>query len=178
MKALLIVDDSESSTWAVEEVQRTTWPAGAEFVVLAVVPRHSLPPPPPPMLTLLSGNWRQRRDEVGQARLLVYLVVQRLKESGLEAEGKVRLGHARRQILKEARERLADLILIGSAKISATRRLLFGGDLAAFLVERAPCSVEVIRAKQAPGPMRTHDSRPARRGHWLLSPRPHHAISR
>lgn len=178
MQALLIVDDSESSTRAVEEVRLRAWPAGVRFLVLAVAPRNRIPPPPPAMLTFLRGNWRGQRDDAGHARLLAYLAVELLKESGLEAEGKVRLGLPRRQILKEARERSADLILIGSAKISGARRILFGGDLASFLVARAPCSVEVIRTKQSAGFARIHDDRATRRDHWFLSSRPSSVVSR
>jgi nucleotide-binding universal stress UspA family protein len=177
MKALLIVDGTESSTRAVEEVRRTAWPVGAKFLVLAVAPRFFIPPPPASMLTILSGNWPGWRDPVSRASVLVHLAVEMLKERGLEAVGKVRVGRARRQILKEARESFADLILIGSHGISAPRRLLWGGDLASFLVARAPCSVEVIRANRTRGLARTHDRGAARGGPWLLSSRPHGVIS-
>ena len=89
MQVLLVVDDSEDSTRAVEAVQRRAWPQGAKVLVLAVVPRHRLPPPPPPMLMVLNADWRERRDEGGRARALVELVVEALKTDGVEAEGKV-----------------------------------------------------------------------------------------
>ena len=148
MQVLLVVDDSEDSTRAVEAVQRRAWPQGAKVLVLAVVPRHRVPPPPPPMLMALRADWRERRDEGGHARALVELVVEALKTDGVEAEGKVRLGHSCAEILKEARERSADLIVIGSSKLTLLRRFLVGRDLASSVVTRAPCSVEVIRGKQ------------------------------
>jgi hypothetical protein len=63
MKALLVVDDSQSSTRVVEEVRNTAWPVGTKFLVLAVAPRHFIPPPPAPMLTFVRGNGRGWRDE-------------------------------------------------------------------------------------------------------------------
>lgn len=148
MQVLLIVDDSEASTLAVETVQQRAWPQGAKVLVLAIVPRHRLPPPPPPMLMALHANWRGRRDDAGHARALVQLVVEALKADGVEAEGKVRLGPSCAEILKEARQRSADLIVIGSSKLTLLRRFMVGGDLASSVVTRAPCSVEVIRGKQ------------------------------
>ena len=79
---------------------------------------------------------------------MVELVVEALKTDGVEVEGKVRFGHSCAEILKEARERSADLIVIGSSKLTLLRRLLVGGDLASSVATRAPCSVEVIRGKQ------------------------------
>jgi nucleotide-binding universal stress UspA family protein len=148
MQVVLIVDDSEASTRAVEAVQQRAWPQEAKVLVLAVVPRHRFPPPPPPMLMVLNADWRGRRDDAGHARALVQLVVEALKTDGLDAEGKVRLGHPRAEILEEARERCADVIVIGSSKVTLLRRFLIGGDLASSVVARAPCSVEVIRGKR------------------------------
>ena len=148
MQMLLVVDESEDSTRAIEEVRQRPWLAGAKVLVLAVVPRHRIPPPPPPMLMVLHGDWRGLRDDAGHARALVELVVESLKTGGLEAEGKVRFGHAHAEIVKEARERSADLIVIGSSKLNLLQRFLMGSDLASSVVSRAPCSVEVIRGKQ------------------------------
>jgi nucleotide-binding universal stress UspA family protein len=100
------------------------------------------------MLMVIHGDWRGLQDDAGHARALVELVVESLKTGGLEAEGKVRFGHAHAEILKEARERSADLIVIGSSKLSHLQQCLIGSDLASSVVARAPCSVEVIRGKQ------------------------------
>lgn len=147
MRVILVVDDSEDSTRAVEEVRRKPWPAGAKVLVLAIVPRHRVPPPPPPMLLLLQGDWHAGRDDAEHARVLVKLVVEELRADGFEVEGEVRLGSPCREILKEARERSADLIVIGSAMLTPLRRFVLGSDLASSVVTRAPCSVEVIRGR-------------------------------
>jgi nucleotide-binding universal stress UspA family protein len=151
MKILLIVDDSEDSSRAMTAVRQGALPPGTKVFVLAVLPRHRLPPPPPPMLMALRADWRGRRDDAGHARILVGLVVEALKTDGLVAEGKVRFGDSCAEILQEARERSADLIVIGSSKSSLLRRLLVGGDLASSLAARAPCSVEVIREREETG---------------------------
>ena len=148
MQVLLIVDDSKDSTRATEEVRQRPWPAGTKVLVLAVVPRRRIPPPPPPMLMVLQGDWRWPRDDAGHARALVELVVESLKTGGLEVEGKVQFGHSHEEILKEARKRSADLIVIGSSQLTPLRRFLIGSDLASAVVSGATCSVEVIRGKQ------------------------------
>ncbi len=148
MRVLLIVDDSEDSTRAVEEVRQRHWPAGAKVLVLAVAPRHRIPPPPPPMLMVLRADLRGRRDDAGHARILVQLAVEALKTGGLVVEGKVRVGHPQMEILKEAREWSAELVVIGSPTVTRLRRFLVGGDLASSVLTRAPCSVEVIRGSR------------------------------
>jgi nucleotide-binding universal stress UspA family protein len=117
------------------------------------------------MLMALRADWPVRRDDAGHARVLVGLAVEVLKTDGLVAEGRVRLGHPPREILKEARERSADLIIIGSSKLSLLRRLFVGGDLASSVAARAPCSVEVIREKEetALAQVNAHDGRTAAR---------------
>jgi nucleotide-binding universal stress UspA family protein len=165
MKILLIVDDSEDSTRAREAVQQRTWPPGTKVIVLAVVPRHRIPPPPASMLVVLGADWRGRRDDAGHARALVELVVEALKTDGLEAEGKVRFGHSHREILEEAREQSADMIVIGSPKLTPLRRLLLGGDPASSVATRALCAVEVIRAKQE-----TALAWPNARDDWTAAP--------
>jgi nucleotide-binding universal stress UspA family protein len=148
MQVLLIIDDSEDSSRAVEAVQERRWPVGTNVLVLAVAPRRRFPPSPPPMLLALRGDWRFPRDEAARARALVQLAVETLRSSGLAAIGKVRLGHPHQEILREVRECAADLIVVGSARLTPLQRLLFGSRLASSVAMDAPCSVEVIRERR------------------------------
>lgn len=149
MQVIVVIDDSEDSSRAIGEVRQREWPAGAKILVLAVVRRRFIPPPPQPMLSVVRGEPR-RANEASHARVLVQLTAASLRESGLEVEGKVRWGRAHREIVREARERAADLIVIGAARLSAPRRWLRGGEQASRVVAGAPCSVDVIRPREEP----------------------------
>lgn len=148
MRIILTVDDTDASGDAAQAVAGRSWPPGTKVLVLGVVPRHRLPPPPPPMLTALRGDWRGPRDPASHARVQVGLVVAAISSHGLEAEGQVRLGNSRAEILRAAHEWSADLIVVGSFRRSGLRRLFMGRDLAASLAASVPCSVRVIRGQE------------------------------
>ncbi len=148
MKVIVSVDDSECSTRVVEAVRNRSWPAGTKFLVVAVVNRHQVPPPPPPMLMLLGTGVRGLRDRVAHARVTVQLAVEELRSADLEAQGEVRLGNSRREILRATQDFAADLIVIGSPRAPVWPRA-WGGGLATRVSASAPCSVDVVRATGA-----------------------------
>ncbi len=148
MRIILTVDDTDASTDATQAMAGRSWPPGTRVLVLAVVPRHGVPPPPPPMLMALRGDWHRPRGRVSHARVQVGLVVAAISSRGLEAEGQVRLGNSRAEILRAAHEWSADLIVVGSCGRSGLRRLFGCEDLAASLVASVPCSVRVIRGRE------------------------------
>lgn len=152
MKVIVSVDDSESSTRAVEAVRNRSWPAGTKFLVVAVVNRYQVPAPPSSMLRLLGTGFRGPRDRATHARVTVQLAVEELRASNLEAQGEVRMGNSRREILRAAQESAADLIVIGSPWAPGWPRALrgaWGGGLATRVSASAPCSVDVIRGTGA-----------------------------
>jgi nucleotide-binding universal stress UspA family protein len=142
MKGILVVDESETSTRAVEVVRNRKFPLGTTFLVLAVVPRHLLPPPPPPILTLLRRVSDKMPDRATHARVGVQLAVEALRSAGLKAHGEVRVGRPRQAILEAAREMSADLIVIGAPKPSWLGRFLRGGDFVSRVSAAAPCPVD------------------------------------
>jgi nucleotide-binding universal stress UspA family protein len=71
-----------------------------------------------------------------------------LKRKGIRIESKVLEGDARSAILDEARAWSADLIVLGSHGYTGIKRLLLGS-VASSVVSHAPCSVEIVRRKQA-----------------------------
>jgi nucleotide-binding universal stress UspA family protein len=145
MKAILVVDESETSTRAVEMVRNRKWPLETTFLVLAVLPRYLLPPPPPAMMTLLRRTGSRMPDRVAHARVGVQLTVEALRSAGLKAHGEVRMGRPRKAILEAAREMSAELIVMGASKVSWLGRLLRGGDTALRVSASAPCQVDVFR---------------------------------
>ncbi len=64
---------------------------------------------------------------------------------GVRADASVRYGTPHREITEMARERGADLIVIGKASGAGTQRLARIGSVAEHVLEYAPCPVLVVR---------------------------------
>jgi nucleotide-binding universal stress UspA family protein len=154
MQILLAVDGSENSTNAVDELSSRPWPPDAKVRVLHVIPGAILAPPmatPPPAMALGPGSpmWPQammetRKEFQDQAALLVDGVANDLASQGFLVETVVREGDARSEIVDEAKQWPADLIVLGSHGYTGLKRLLLGS-VAQSVVSHAPCSVEVVR---------------------------------
>jgi nucleotide-binding universal stress UspA family protein len=90
-------------------------------------------------------NYRDLTDSlVKEAQELVDVTAVKLEILGLSIETRVRQGDPRREILAEAQDWAADLIIVGSHGRTGTQRWLVGS-VAEHVVRHAPCSVEVVR---------------------------------
>ena len=93
--------------------------------------------------------------EVHEHHKILEEMVEDLKEAihgaehgkDLEIETKVVDGYPKEEIVREAREWDADLIVIGSHGYGNVKRFLLGS-VAQAVVAHAPCSVEVYREKE------------------------------
>ena len=74
--------------------------------------------------------------------------VEELSNAGVMAEAFVREGDARSVIVDEAKDWDADLIILGSHGYTGFKRWLLGS-VAQAVASHAPCSVEIVRRKQA-----------------------------
>ena len=147
MKILLAVDGSEYSAAAVEAVTSRPWPSGTQVRVLSAVER--VVPPAAEVWYDAGGSLEQTRQEMTKhADQLTAGVAETLRASGLAAETAVRDGDPRSVIVDEAEEWDADLIVVGSHGYTGLKRWLLGS-VAQSVVSHAPCSVEVVRRKQA-----------------------------
>jgi nucleotide-binding universal stress UspA family protein len=70
-----------------------------------------------------------------------------LKERGLGADAILTPGHATEVVLKEAEHRAADIIVMGTRRSTAFRRLALGS-VADSVIRRAGCPVLVVKARQ------------------------------
>ncbi|MFQ5503819.1 MAG: universal stress protein [Planctomycetota bacterium] len=87
-----------------------------------------------------------RAKTVADAKVLLRRMVDRAAEAGVRATGHAILSEKlRREVIREAKERGVDLILVGSAEGSAFWRLLIG-DSAEEIMHRAPCPVLCYRS--------------------------------
>ncbi|MDQ3802426.1 MAG: universal stress protein [Acidobacteriota bacterium] len=150
MKILLAVDGSEYSAAAVEEVAARPWPSGTRVRVLSAVER--VVPPAAEVWYDAGGSLEQARQEMTKhADQLTAGVAETLRGGGLTAETAVRDGDPRSVIVDEAKEWDADLIVVGSHGYTGLKRWLLGS-VAQAVAGHAPCSVEIVRRKQAGQP--------------------------
>ncbi len=143
MRILVATDGSPHSQAAIDTVLHRPWPEGTTVRVLAVAPY------PYPLAThqayvpeLSVAMFDERPKQ--QAQTIAETAATRLRERGLTVESTVREGDARVEIVEEATDWNADLIVVGSHGHTGLRRLLLGS-VAQYVVSHAPCSVEVAR---------------------------------
>jgi nucleotide-binding universal stress UspA family protein len=136
MKILLAIDCSEASDAAIREINARPWPAGTSVDVLTVTePAHFWAAIP-------------RLDEEVARRAADYVdqVAEELRAEGFQASSLVLPGDPKAEIIDHATKTDADLILVGSHGHSALERFVMGS-VAKAVVGFAPCSVEVVRAR-------------------------------
>jgi nucleotide-binding universal stress UspA family protein len=146
MKILLAVDGSEPSVEAVRAVADRPWPSGTVVRVM-----HAVSTPTPPVvgeITYMSQDVaavQQENKKAGEE--VVSAAANSLAGGQLQVETVLREGKADVEIVEEAKEWGADLIVIGSHGYTGLKRLVLGS-VAQSVVGRAPCSVEVARRKE------------------------------
>jgi len=136
MKLLVAVDHSEMGQAIVKEVVARPWPVNTCVEVLNVVePTHM---------------WTVSQTAEESIRLsddLVNRAADELRGWDLEAGGVTIKGDAKRVILDRAKETKADFVFVGSQGVSSLTHFLLG-NVASAVVSHAPCSVEIVRAKE------------------------------
>ena len=145
MKILLAIDESEFSQVAIQEVETRFASEGATVRVLHVV--GTFVPPAAALLDAGGSLEGVREDVASRYRALVENTAERLKRRGLTAEGVVKDGNPGKVIIEEAKEWGADVVVVGSHWHGRLERLLLGS-VAQYVVDHAPCSVEVAHRKE------------------------------
>jgi nucleotide-binding universal stress UspA family protein len=145
MKILLAVDESPHSQEAVDEVARRPWPSHSIIRVLSVIQPYT----PPATEFVLTGATLEdmRRQQTLEAERLTNRAAEAVKTLSVSPETVVREGDPRSEIVDEAVEWGADLIVVGSHGRTGIKRWLLGS-VASAVVSHAPCSVEVVRPRQ------------------------------
>ena len=146
MKVLLAIDSSPYSAAAAEAVSQRPWPPGSIVRVLSAV-EHVVPPAAELWYDASGSLEETNRQLTKQAQRLTDEIGETVRASGLTLETTVRHGDPRSEIIDEAKEWDADLIVVGSHGYTGIKRWLLGS-VAQSVVSHAPCSVEVVRLKQ------------------------------
>jgi universal stress protein A len=140
MQILVAVDDSKFSEAALQAVIKQFRPESTEVHVLHILQPLTLAP-----LPQMSRNYAPELEAQQEtAREFVERDTKLLRAAGLKAQGAVRKGDIRLQIIDAAAEMNADLIVLGSHGRSGLPRLLLGS-VAQYVAQNAACSVEIVR---------------------------------
>ena len=145
MKVLVAVDSIITLEVLINEMSARSWPAGIEARVLSVVDDGDVP----------LKTWRDegygvsavRREMNRRGEQLSALGVERLRRIGIPSQVVIMRGNPEFLIPFAARSWPADLIIMRAHNRKDFRRRLLGS-VAKSVVESAPCSVEVVRARE------------------------------
>jgi len=149
VKVLLAIDEDSASEEAVNRLGGRRWEAGTTVRVLHVL--GAFVPPAQELWYDAGGDPDRAREEIrGRSAELTERVGGWLRERGLAVETAVRDGEPGPAVVEEAREWGADLVVIGSRGHMGLRRLL-EGSVSRYVVDHAPCPVEVVRGEGPEG---------------------------
>jgi nucleotide-binding universal stress UspA family protein len=140
MRILLAVDDAEHSNAATQSILERPWPTGSTIRVLCVVQTYTPLPIPEGALDYEDVSESLLKEAQG----IVDRTKAKLGALGLMIESGVRRGDPRQEIVDEANDWRADLIVVGSQGRKGVQRWLLGS-VAEHVVRHASCSVEVVR---------------------------------
>lgn len=145
MKVLVAVDSIITLDILINEMSARSWPIGTEARVLSVVGDGDVP----------LKTWRDEGYGVSAIRRAMHrrgeqlsaLGVERLRRLGIPSQVVIMRGNPEFLIPFAARSWPADLIIIREHNRKDFRSRLLGS-VAKSVVESAPCSVEVVRARE------------------------------
>jgi nucleotide-binding universal stress UspA family protein len=144
MRILLATDGSESSKVAMRALLERPWPPNAEVLILSVA--HPLPDVKDPLMIaqachIDSEKWEHRRATQVVKEFADNMI--RVSPS-LHVATHVAQGSPKEEIVKQAEQWHADLVMLGSHGHGPVGRFLLGS-VAASVAIHAPCSVEIVR---------------------------------
>jgi nucleotide-binding universal stress UspA family protein len=135
LKILLATDGSEQSAAAARAVAERPWPDGTEVMVMSMV--NPLAYSVEEMGLYDGGGTKRAHRAIGEAARI-------LRSAGMKSSGKVIAGKVDKQIVNEAREWGADLIVVGTQDRRGLK-LLLSGSISEAVASRALCSVKIVR---------------------------------
>jgi nucleotide-binding universal stress UspA family protein len=135
---LLAIETQEDAERAINFLKQQPFRQSCTVTVLTVIPYAT---PAWPVGAIIPDTYRQ--SILSQAREFVTEAATRLAAEGYRATGEATLGAPAMQILHEAHQRKADLIMLGSQHRGMGRLML--GSVSHTVLHRADCPVLVFR---------------------------------
>lgn len=148
MKILLATDGSYHSDVAIKEITSRPWPDGSQVKILTVI-HPAIPEIPDPLFLMYSAHEEQLEEARKVAPQIVEKAARKIRDhsSHLQVSTQILEGSPKHLIVEEATDWGADLILLGSHGYGPVGRFLLGS-VSHALALHAPCSVEIVRAKE------------------------------
>ena len=148
LRVLVGVDGSPGAERAVRAVAKREWPSGTEISVIAVED--------PTVPVALGSLIPQVAEWIGEGEEGERQWVQKMADASaddlrgeeLDVSTVVREGDPKHVLVDEAKRRGADCIFVGSTGFSNRLERFLLGSVSAAVVNRAHCSVEVVRQRQ------------------------------
>lgn len=147
MKVLLALDGSPHSHAALVEFATRPWPNGTEVQILTVI-HATIPLFFDPTLVVAAAHMEQTIELERDAPALVKTASETIRSAdpSISVTTKIVEGVPKDAIVQEAEDWGADLIVLGSHSYGRVRRVVLGS-VAGAVVAKAPCSVQIVRAK-------------------------------
>lgn len=162
MKILFATDGSEFAQAALESITSRSWQSDTSFLVLNVVPVIE------PAYMGFNYGYTEAIMTVDEAskkagEKLVADTVAQMKDKlpGKDIKGMALQGYIVDHIIDVAKEWNADMIVVGSHGRSGLAKF-FLGSVAEAVLNRAPCSVEVIRVPKTVDKKVKNEKKPAK----------------
>ena len=139
MKVLIATDAISSDGACVRAAVERPWPPGSCFCLL-----HVFNPYPFATAPIIQGRLQE------QILRRLEIAAQSLRKAGWTTTTGIYAGNPRRDVNRFAKERCANLVMVGCNDLSDLRRLLLGST-AQSVLRHASCSVEVVRPHRRKG---------------------------
>lgn len=146
MKILIATDGSAFSDEAVKAAEQQIWPAQSEFRVISVNEYSQIPYIPTDIYALPLEQLLKSTQQTVEG--IAATAAARLRGRGLQVSYTVGRGSPAQEIVREAKEWGADLILMGTHGHTGLSKLLIGS-VAQKVLADAHCSVGIMKRPAA-----------------------------
>ena len=147
IRIIVGIDGSTNSLAALNAVAERSWPKGTEVRLVAALDTvfsiNTLPQKPAVVKWFEVSN----EKDLISLRQIFETLADKLRNVGLTALVELKQGDPKEVLIEEAETFHADSIFVGAKGMRGVERLMLGS-VSAAVAARAPCSVEVVRAKQ------------------------------
>jgi len=147
IRLIVGIDGSTNSQAALNAVAERSWPKGTVVRLVAALDTvfsiNTLPQKPAVVKWFEVSN----EKDLISLRQIFETLADKLRNVGLTASVELKQGDPKEVLIEQAETFHADSIFVGAKGMRGIERLMLGS-VSAAVAARAPCSVEVVRAKQ------------------------------